>query len=466
MGKQPLRVLFATAELAPLVRVGGLGEVAGGLTKALRGLGVEVQVCLPDYFATTLKNEIAATINVPEWVGEATARTGDLAGFGEVTLIGVPEIRRLGPYGDPGQSGYWDNDRRFFGFSAAVAALANETQPDILHVNDWHTGAALAWVDDSIRSVASIHNLAYQGDADHGWLAVFGDRRDAYDRGLRCNPLAGALALADRVVAVSPTYAKEILTPAAGCGLETLLAAKAGQVVGIINGIDHEEWDSTIDRAIATPFGGSLGMGGKAVCRTALREQVGLPEASGPVFGFVTRLADQKGVEFVIEAGEFLESMDGQLVVLGSGDRALADSLHALAARHPTRVAFREGFDLALSHRIFAGADCYVMPSRFEPCGLAQMQAMAYGTVPVVTNVGGLQDTVTDVTRSPLSGTGFVSRQVSTAGLVDAMHRATAAFATPSVWKDVQSRGMTFDWSWATPAGQYLSMYASLLQTA
>jgi starch synthase len=158
--------------------------------------------------------------------------------------------------------------------------------------------------------------------------------------------------------------------------------------------------------------------------------------------------------------------MDAQLVVLGSGDRALADSLYSLAARHPQRISFYEGFDIALSHRVFAGADCYVMPSRFEPCGLAQMQAMAYGTVPVVTDVGGLHDTVTDFTRSPSTGNGFVSKQVSTAGLVDAMHRAAGAFAIPSVWKDVQARGMASDWSWATPAGQYLSMYASLLQTA
>ncbi len=458
-----MRILYAAAELAPLVRVGGLGEVSGGLTRALRAAGVEVQVVLPDYTGTELTDETVEALDVPDWVGGATARTGTLEGFGELTLIDVPEIRRAGPYGDPGGDGYWDNDRRFFRFSAAVAELAQCSRPDVLHVNDWHTAPALAWSPAGVPTVVSIHNLAYQGDSDRGWLHVFGDRAYAYDRRGRCNPLAGALILADRIIAVSPRYAAEILSEPLGCGLTDILGARsaAGAVVGIVNGIEADEWNAAADPLIDTPFSASKRTG-KVACRGALLQAVGLEDLGGPVFGFVTRLVDQKGVEFVVEAARYLRSLNGQLVVLGSGDRALADQLHEAVAEQPDRVAFREGFSLPLSHQIFAGVDCYLMPSRFEPCGLAQMQAMAYGTIPVVTDVGGLHDTVIDPLAHPESWTGFVSADVSTAGLVDAMHRASAAFRNKLIWKAAQRRGMMTDWTWQQPAQRYKDLYEGL----
>ncbi len=459
-----MRVLFAAAELAPLVRVGGLGEVAGGLTKALRQAGAHVDVLLPDYFQSELHNEYVQQLEVPDWVGSCTARSGELADFGPITLIDVPDIGRAGPYGDPGGESYGDNDRRFFRFSAAVAAWAKLTQPDVIHVNDWHTGAALAWTPPGIPTLASIHNLAYQGDADRGWLQVFGERSHAYDRRGRCNPLAGSLILADRVIAVSPRYAREILVDPLGCGLTDVLGSKAGagQLVGIVNGIDADEWNPETDSYLSAPFSAKK-RGGKAICKRELQEGVGLPVSDGPLFGFVSRLVDQKGIEFVIDAATYLSSIDGQLVVLGSGDRSLADALHRLSADHPGTISFTEGFDLQLSHRIFAGADCYLMPSRFEPCGLAQMQAMAYGTLPIVTDVGGLHDTVTDLTLNPEIGTGFVCRDVSSTGLVDAMHRASALFHKKTLWKAAQTRGMSHDWTWTDPTATYLSVYSSVI---
>ncbi len=458
-----MRIVYAAAELAPLFRVGGLGEVSGGLTRALRNANLDVRVVLPDYSGTVLSDETVETLDVPEWVGGATARTGVLEGFGELTLVDVPDIRRTGPYGDPGGDGYWDNDRRFFRFSAAVAEIARRVQPDVLHVNDWHTAPALAWSPAGMPSVVSIHNLAYQGDSDRGWLQVFGERSYAYDRRGRCNPLAGALILADRVVAVSPTYAEEILDEPLGCGLTDILGARAagGAVVGIVNGIETDEWNPSADPLIAAPFSATKRTG-KADCRAALLDSMGLADLGGPVFGFVSRLVDQKGVEFIVEAARFLRSMNGQLVVLGSGDRSLADSLHREASRQPDRVAFHEGFSLPVSHQIFAGSDCYLMPSRFEPCGLAQMQAMAYGTIPVVTDVGGLHDTVIDPMNDPESWTGFVSDEVSTAGLIDAMHRATNAFRNKVIWRAAQRRGMTTDWSWKAPAQRYIELYQEL----
>jgi starch synthase len=463
-----MRVVFAAAELAPLIRVGGLGEVAGGLTRALRAAGIEVRVVVPDYWGSELVDETVSPIDVPEWVGKASARTGHLDGFGEVTLVDVPDIRRKGAYGDPGGEGYADNDRRFIRFSAAVAALCLADPPDLLHVNDWHTAAALAWIPESIATVISIHNLAYQGDADRGWLQVFGaegfDRSHAYDRRGRCNPLAGGLILADRVIAVSPHYAAEIVEEPLGCGLSDILGARHGHgsLVGIINGIDTREWNPMGDSVLPASFG-VKSKTGKTKCKAALQLRMDLPVSDGPLFGFVTRLTEQKGVEFVLEAAEFLSSVNGQLVVLGSGDKALADQLHAVVATNPERVAFHEGYDLTLSHMIFAGADCYMMPSRFEPCGLAQMQAMAYGTVPIVTDVGGLHDTVTDVSEHPDGGTGFVSSVVSTAGLVDAMHRASAAFAKKPLWRSIQHRGMTTDWSWNDPAVDYIELYKQVI---
>ncbi len=458
-----MRILYAAAELAPLVRVGGLGEVSGGLTKALRAAGVDVQVVLPDYSGTPLADETVETLDVPGWVGGATARTGTLEGFGQLTLVDVPDIRRAGAYGDPGGDSYWDNDRRFFRFSAAVAELTRRSQPDVLHANDWHTAPALAWSPAEVGTVVSIHNLAYQGDSDRGWLHVFGDRSYAYDRRGRCNPLAGALILADRIIAVSPTYATEILTEPMGCGLTDILGARAasGAVVGIVNGIEADEWNPETDSLIAAPFSATKRTG-KELCRAALLDTVGLQDLGGPLFGFVSRLVDQKGVEFIVEAARYLRSVNGQLVVLGSGDRALADQLYSATTEQPDRVAFSEGFSLPLSHQIFAGVDCYLMPSRFEPCGLAQMQAMAYGTIPVVTDVGGLHDTVIDPLDEPDTWTGFVSADVSTAGLVDAMHRATAAFRNKVVWRAAQRRGMTADWSWRQPAQRYIELYKGL----
>jgi starch synthase len=459
-----MRVLFAAAELAPLVRVGGLGEVAGGLTKSLRSAGAYVDVLLPDYFGSELANEDVQVLDVPEWVGPCTARTGELPEFGRVTLIDVTDIRRAGAYSDPGGEAYDDNDRRFFRFSCAVAAWARVTQPDVIHVNDWHTGAALAWTPVGIPTVASIHNLAYQGDADRGWLQVFGERAHAYDRRGRCNPLAGSLILADRVVAVSPKYSREILVDPLGCGLTDVLGSKAGagKLVGIVNGIDVDEWNPETDQLLPVTFSVKKRTG-KAACKENLQQSLGLGVVDGPLFGFVSRLVDQKGIEFVIEAAAYLSSFGGQLVVLGSGERQLADALHRLAAENPETVSFREGFDLALSHQIFGGADCYLMPSRFEPCGLAQMQAMTYGALPIVTDVGGLHDTVTDLTLNPDIGTGFVCREVSGTGLVDAMHRAAALFGKKSAWKAAQTRAMTHDWAWAGPTEQYLSLYATVI---
>ena len=467
-----MRVLMASAELAPYVRVGGLAEAVGGLSLALRELGVTLDVVVPDYFGAdvTLGDEETEVLHVPSWVGGATARTGTLADFGTVTLVSAPGLERPFPYGEPGTFGWPDNDRRFMAFSAGVAALVKERKVDVLHANDWHTGASLAFVGPATPSVFSIHNLAYQGQCHIGWLEVLGefgeDRKHAYQSHGECNPMVGALRLADAIVAVSPGYAKEILTPDGGAGVEGILLDRGEAVFGILNGIDTAAWNPGTDPFLAENYGPTslkTGSGaGKDACRAALRLEAGLPAIDGPVIGVVTRLVDQKGVDLVVEAAQFMASLDAQLVVLGAGDPELVAGLRQRMADQPDRISFREGFDLGYAHRIFSGSDLFVMPSRFEPCGLAQMQAMAYGTIPVVTGVGGVGDTVIDADRDHARGNGFVSEAVTAAGVVDALHRAVRSWKVKKRRASIMANGMSTDWSWTGPARRYLAVYEAI----
>jgi starch synthase len=466
-----MRIVFASAELAPIVRVGGLAEVASGLVKALREAGHEVELVLPDYQpeALALEDEQIEHLRVPSWVGWANVRRGVHLEVGPLTLIQAPDIARPGTYGDP-DSGipYYDNDRRFFHFSAAIAELIRVTSPDVVHLNDWHTAPVAAMFGAAERPpmVVSIHNLAYQGWCDVGWAEVLhSDYQHAYVVNGSCVPLVGALATVDKIVAVSPTYAEEILTPELGCGVHELLAQRAadGALSGIRNGIDVADWSPIHDSAL--PFSYSVrSMTGKPKCRADLRTELGLDvEATGPTLAMITRLVDQKGVDLVAALGPYLVGFDAQLVVLGSGDATLAAQLRDLAEALPERVAFVRAYDAALSHRITAGADLYLMPSRFEPCGLAQMQAMAYGTLPVVSDVGGLHDTVIDLDSDPENGTGIRMSTNDLAGLVDAVHRGIRAWSDTKQRKAAQRRGMTTDWSWAQPAAEYAALYESMI---
>jgi starch synthase len=468
-----MKVLFATAELAPVVRVGGLAEVASGLVKALRAAGHEVELVLPDYQpeALELTNERIEHLRVPSWVGWANVRRGIHPDVGPLTLIQAPDIARPGTYGDP-DSGipYHDNDRRFFHFSGAVAELIRLTSPDVVHLNDWHTApvAAMFAAEDRPPMAISIHNLAYQGWCDIGWADVLHtDFQRAYVVNGSCVPLVGALATVDRIVAVSPTYAREILTPALGCGVHELLAQRSedGALTGIRNGIDTADWSPVQDSALSATYSAKK-LAGKEKCRVSLRAELGLDVAStGPTLAMITRLVDQKGVDLVAALAPYLVGMDAQLVVLGSGDAVLAAQLRAAAEALPGRVGFVRAYDAALSHRITAGSDLYLMPSRFEPCGLAQMQAMAYGTLPVVSDVGGLHDTVTDLDDDLDRGTGTRMRTNDLAGLVDAIHRAVRAWRDPARRHTAQHAGMTADWSWALPAAEYAALYKTMVDT-
>jgi starch synthase len=455
-----MRVVFATAELSPVATVGGLAAAAAGLGAELRRLGVDVDLVMPDYGDVTLADQTTTRLEVPDWVGAATVRVGRHPVAGRLHLVSVPGMARPHPYLQANGEGWPDNDERFFRFARAVAAFVDHDPPDVLHLNDWHTGAALAALEDPPPTVLSIHNLAYQGTADASWLDLIGPRSSHYEWWGGTNPLSGAVALADRIVAVSPHYATEIVTPEGGFGLDEALRHRDDDLIGILNGIDTDVWDPADDPLIAAPFSVSS-IEARSVNRTALHERVGFPD-DGVVLGtVVTRLTHQKGIDLLAPLIPLLAQIPMRLAILGSGDAGLAAHLHALAADHPDSLVFVEGYDEGLSHLMFAGGDLYLMPSRFEPCGLTQMQAMRYGAVPVVTAVGGLVDTVADADLHR-DGTGFVAGRTSSEDLLAALFRAERRMRDKRRRTAIQKRIMAIDWSWREPAREYVELYRAL----
>lgn len=453
-------MVFATAELAPVATVGGLASAAAGLGAELRRRGVDLELVLPDYGGIGLVDETVIRLDVPDWVGPASIRVGVHPVVGQLHLVAVPGMERPHPYLQVDGEGWHDNSERFFRFSRAVAAYVELDPPDVLHLNDWHTAAVLAALSDPPPTVLSIHNLAYQGTTDAAWLNRIGPRAGHFEWWGGVNPLSGAIALADRIVAVSPHYATEIVTPDGGFGLDGPLRNRGGDLVGILNGIDTDVWNPATDSLIETPF--DLGdLSGRTSNRAALLERLGFGVDEVPLATVVTRLTHQKGIDLLAPLVGLLDQIPMRLAVLGSGDAGLAGHLHDLAAEHPNSFAFVEGYDEALSHLMFAGADLYLMPSRFEPCGLTQMQAMRYGAIPIVTAVGGLVDTVIDADLDRI-GTGFVAGRVASEDLLAAMFRAARRVRDRRRRVAVQRRMMAIDWSWARPAGDYLAMYRAL----
>ena len=464
-----MKVLFATAEYSPLARVGGLAAAAAGYVAELRRQGVDVHVVMPDYGNVALSAQHSQPLDVADWAAPATARTGTVPSGGPaggpggdtVTLVDVPGMARAHPYLQPDGSGWPDNDRRFFAFSAAVAALISDTEPDVVHLNDWHTATALAHLRAPPPTVLTIHTLGYQGNTNRGWLDALPFRREQFDFRGDCNPLVGGIRASDLVVTVSPHYAAEITTRAGGFGVDAELTAKADRLVGILNGIDVDEWNPLTDTHLSVHYD-LADLDPKVTLRDELLTEFGVAAGSGAVLAMVTRLAEQKGVDLVIPTIPFLRTIGARLLVLGSGDRGLVDALEAAAAAHPDLVGFRDGYDEGLAHRMFAGADAFVMPSRFEPCGLAQMQAMRYGTLPLVTNVGGLHDTVVDVDALASRGTGIVVAEPTSLAVLDGLHRMARAVAQPRRRQAMQRRGMSADWSWQQPTELHRQWYDRL----
>lgn len=460
-----VRITFATAEFAPLVSVGGLAAASAGLVSALRANGVDIDVMIPDYgpdvFSAAAHDWVeigdAIEVDVPQWAGPASIRRVDHRVAGLVHLVATPGLVRSHPYLQPDGDGWRDNSERFLRFSRAVAAWANAHRPDIVHLNDWHTAAAAAATDPDLAVVLSLHNAAFHGATTGEWCTQIGPRGNHYEWWGGTNPLTGGIALADAVVAVSPTHADEIRRPDGGFGLDELLRARGAAVSGIINGIDIEVWNPADDARIAAGFTAD-DLSGKDICRADVLTELGWPDDAMLAVA-VSRLTPQKGLDLIVDIAHLLGDIGIRLVILGAGGRSEEQALCAAAEQHPHHLAVRIGYNETLAHRLFAAGDLLVMPSRFEPCGLAQLQAMRYGTVPVATAVGGLVDTVVDLDAHPRTGTGIVAASASAVDLVSALHRATRRLGDRRRLANVQRRIMRRDVSWAEPAQQYIEMY-------
>lgn len=458
-----MRVLFVAAEFAPIVKVGGLGEASAGLVGALRSAGVNVDVVIPDYDGRPLDNEVREPLAVPAWAGPATARHGLVDDAGPITLIDVPGIGRPHPYVDSSTGESWpDNDRRFLAFAAAVAELVALDPPDVIHLNDWHTSAVTAFIDPTLPTVLTLHNVAHQGRMDRSWLRQLGSRAADFEHDGHVNALAGGIRLADAVVAVSASYAREILEPEMGAGLSDVLAAKGDALIGIRNGISHHDWNPHHDRYLPAPFSHS-DLSGKRACRRQLLRTAGLESRGGPVIGMVARLDHQKGVDIALSLAAVLNALPARLIVHGSGSPALADHARQIAAQHAGSLTVLDGYSDDTAHQIMAGSDLVLVPSRFEPCGLTQMQAMSYGTIPVVTDVGGLRDTVIDLDRKTRHGNGYIADRADSDSVTKAVCRAVLGWKNPDRRARAQHRGMTSDWSWTQPATQYIDLYHHLV---
>ncbi len=477
-------IWMVAAEAAPYAQVGGLGDVLRALPGALAGLGFRVRRFLPAYGSVDRAGFVEEDDNLAVPLGPARTPVRFLSkneAPGVVTTLLVCEelFAREGVYGTP-EGEYPDNPRRFALLSRAVCERARRAPdpPDVLHVHDWHTALVPLFARFTPvwrrkpRTVLTIHNLGYQGKFDAAaltWLSLpDGARSDVLagdgieDHG-GVNFLKAGLAHADRLTTVSPRHAREVLTSTFGFGLDGMLRRRESVLTGILNGADYEVWDPARDERLPRPYGpGTLER--KEEAKRALVEKLGLAATGRALVGVVGRLAPQKGIDVLAAAATALLSQGAGLAILGAGDREIVAALQGLQRRHPDRIAVRVGHDDDLAHLIVAGCDLLAVPSRYEPCGLVQMHALRYGTIPVVHGTGGLADTVRDETEAPGRGTGFVFGPLTPETLAGAVRRAlTLRQSDPRAWRALQRRAMAEDFSWAKAAGLYADLYRDLL---
>uniref|UniRef100_UPI002608D0FD glycogen synthase GlgA n=1 Tax=Acidiferrobacter sp. TaxID=1872107 RepID=UPI002608D0FD len=462
MAGRPLRVLFVASECAPWVKTGGLADVVAALPPSLAALGLDVRVCLPFY--RSIRREVgeapACATVLGALVREATLPSG-IATY----LIDAPWLfgRDGGPYQDSEGRDWPDNAQRFGLFARIAATLASDEtpllwRPDLFHGHDWQAGLGPLWLKNGLPgpapSIMTIHNLAFQGlfapetvEALRLPPGVYGvEGAEFYGR---LSFLKAGLHYADALTTVSPTYAREIQDEAQGCGLHGLLARRRDHLVGIVNGIDDRVWDPATDPLIPARYDRDS-LTGKRVNKEAVQRRFDLTiDPTRPLFGMVGRLTWQKGIDLVAEVGDRLAGMGAQLVVLGTGERPLEDALRALAGRHRGAIAVRVGFDEGLAHEIEAGADIFLMPSRFEPCGLNQMYSQRYGTPPLARATGGLADTIRGVDAGSCEGSGFLFAEATGAALWEALVRALASYRDRTCWTRIMRAGMERDFSWA-----------------
>jgi len=480
-----MRILLASSEIHPYSKTGGLADMVGALGKALARQGHHIGLVTPLYRGVGALHGGLQTFDWWLEVPWGAARQQGRVLFLQpepnlaVYFIDRPDyFDRAGIYLEGG-AGYADNDLRYLFFSKAVWHLAAYLpwQPQVVHLHDWQTALAAPMLHHwrhhvaaahQPRTLLTIHNLAYQGVFGASLFAL-ANLPPAYwwPNGCEfygaCNCLKGGIEFADTLTTVSPRYAREITTEAFGCQLDGVLRRRAHQLTGILNGVDYDEWNTTHNPHLPHPFSWR-DLAGKAANKLALQREMGLPERPDvPLFGNISRLVDQKGTDLLLGALEEMLSGDLQFVFLGSGEPVLEAACRKLAARYPARVAVKIGFDQPLSHRIEAGCDFYLMPSRFEPCGLNQMYSLRYGTVPIVRRTGGLDDSVVDYLDDPRRANGIKFQEYSSRALARAMRKALALYHEPPLLRRYRINGMKADFSWDRTALEYTALYQQLL---
>lgn len=480
-----LRVLSVASEAVPLVKTGGLADVAGALPAALAPHGVEVTTLLPGYPAVMAR--LARPRAVHKWEDLLGAPARLVAGkLGEQPLLvlDAPQFfaREGGPYGDAAGSDWADNWRRFAAFGRAAADLAGGAVKgrrfDVLHAHDWQAAMAPAYqrfapVPGSVAlpRLVTVHNIAFQGHFGRDVFHHLGLPRSAWSMtGVEYHGgvgfLKAGMEAADVITTVSPTYAQEIREAEFGMGLEGLVRSREGRVRGIVNGIDRAEWSPASDPHIASRYTART-LARRAANKRALEREFALEPGDGPLFIVVSRLTWQKGMDVLLEVLDHLVGIGGRLALLGSGDAGIVAGLGAAAARHPGRIGLRIGYDEALSHRMQAGGDAILVPSRFEPCGLTQLYGLAYGCVPVVARTGGLADTVIDANLAACAAgvaTGIQFTGVNYPALAAAVSRAVALYHSPGQWQALQRNGMGADFSWTGSGRAYADLYRELTE--
>ena len=478
MEDRPLRVLMLSAEMVPFAKTGGLADVVGALPKALRELGHDVRVCLPRYgFIDRDRFNLRPVLDpFPVAMNSGTKQAGIL---GTEAAGGAPVyfVENAGFYDRDGIYMYPDDAQRFIFLCRAALEAARRLRwpPDIIHCHDWHTALVPNWLatiyrDDAFfagtATVYTVHNLAYQGVFGHRVLEIAGlaSREFVVPPGLaresRINMMGRGLYYADCLSTVSPTYAKEILTPEFGEGFDWLLRERRDRLYGILNGLDYEVFNPETDSHIAAHY--SAGdHGPKRIDKKALQGEAGLAVAPDvPLVGMISRLSDQKGFDLLGEVAEaLLTHVDLQLVVLGTGDDRYHRLLSEMHERLPARTAVFLTFNAPLAQRIYAGSDLFLMPSRFEPCGLGQLIALRYGSVPIVRRTGGLADTIQEYRPGPDTGNGFTFGPYDAMAMYAAVTRAVAHYAHREAWRALVSRGMNMDFSWRASAERYVELY-------